>query len=834
MRVSWKTIFLMFAYTVANSLFAQTQDNIFKPIKPKPTYKTAKINQAPKIDGIPNDECWKSLPIATDFIAFEPKPHIPSELRTEVRVGYDDAAIYLCAYLYDDPKKILKELGQRDQIDVAADFFNFGLDTYDDNQSAQRFGVTAAGVQADSRITPGGQGMDFNWDVVWQSAVTIQADGWVVEYRIPYSALRFPKKAVQQWGVQFTRVTKRLGEQATWSQINPKESGFVQFYGDLEGIENIAPPLRLSFSPYVAGNISRDPSGDDYINSRGFNGGLDVKYGINESFTVDMTLIPNFGQVQSDNKQLNLSPFEVRFDERRPFFTESTDLFTMGDLFYSRRLGGTPTRYSNVSGALKDNETIKKNPSETQLYNATKLSGRTNGNWAIGVLNAVGAPMYAEIENEVTGTKRLYQTAGLTNYNIFTIQKVLKNNSDVSFTNANTLRQGDERDANVSALRFKLRDKKNVYELQGSGRMSQVFEPNQSVVRGKTFSLGGGKVSGNFNWGGGVDFSDDNWDPSDLNIFYGNNTISTGCNVSYNTYEPKGKFLQTSTWLNLNYNRRYKPSLYGEFNVNQGFFGKFKDQSTLNYNIYSSPLWYYDYFEARVNGRRYYHNPFAFLNVNYSTDSRKKFYMNFNIGYGDFLDSEKGRFVGTSINPNWRVSNRFNLGWDIRLEKDQKNYGHISRTSDAIDADITFGGRRIQTIVNSFSTSYKFNATNNITFRARHYWRQLVYQGFYQLQVDGTLKPRTWTGSHDLNYNLFNIDLVYNRQFAPGSFLNVIWKNNIFNYAPSERAQDYGYRYNLQKTLESPESNSLTVKLIYYFDYLDLKRMRKALAVRKN
>jgi hypothetical protein len=99
--------------------------------------------------------------------------------------------------------------------------------------------------------------------------------------------------------------------------------------------------------------------------------------------------------------------------------------------------------------------------------------------------------------------------------------------------------------------------------------------------------------------------------------------------------------------------------------------------------------------------------------------------------------------------------------------------------------------------------------------------------------MDGTLKPRTWTGSHDLNYNLFNIDLIYNRQFAPGSFLNVIWKNNIFNYAPSERAQDYGYRYNLQKTLESPESNSLTVKLIYYFDYLDLKRMRKALEVRK-
>jgi Domain of unknown function (DUF5916)/Carbohydrate family 9 binding domain-like len=827
MRIFQKTALFIALSATLSSLFAQNQENIFKPIKPKPTYKTSKITNPPKIDGIPNDECWKSLPIATNFIAFEPKPNTPSDLKTEVRVGYDDNAIYLCAYLYDDPNKILHELGQRDQMDVAADFFNFGLDTYDDNQSAQRFGVTAAGVQADSRIAPGSQNMDFNWDVVWESAVTLQADGWVVEYRIPYSALRFPKKKVQQWGVQFTRVTRRLGEQATWSQINPKESGFVQFYGDLEGIENIEPPLRLSFSPYIAGSVSRDPTDNGYTNSRSFNGGLDLKYGLNESFTLDMTLIPNFGQVQSDNKQLNLSPFEVRFDERRPFFTESTDLFTMGDLFYSRRLGGTPTRYNDAAMQLKPNEVLKKNPSETQLYNATKLSGRTNGNFAIGVLNAVAAPMYAEIENDLTGTKRLYQTAALTNYNIFTIQKVLKNNSDISFTNASTLRDGNERDANVSALRFKLRDKKNRYELQGNGRLSQIFELNQPVSRGRNFNIGGGKVSGNFNWGAGVEFIDDKWDPNDLNIFYGNNFISSGLNIGYNTYEPKGIFLQTQSWLNLNYNRRYKPSLYAEFNINQGVWAKFKNQSTFNYSFFSNPFWYYDYFEPRVNGRRYYHNPFAFFNLNYGTDNRKSFYANFNLGYGDFLGKESGIFTGFSVNPNWRINDKFKLDWNLRWEKDRLNYGHIHHSSDDVNADITFGARGIKTIINTLSMSYKFDATNNITFRARHYWRQLVYQGFYQLQMDGTLQPRTWTNTYDLNYNIFNIDMVYNRQIAPGSFLNIIWKNNIFNSNQSDRVQYQGYGYNFQKTMESPESNSLTIKLIYYFDYLNLKQMAK-------
>ncbi|MEN9610269.1 MAG: hypothetical protein RLZZ628_1083 [Bacteroidota bacterium] len=827
MRIFLRTALFIALSATLNSLFAQNQDIVFKPIKPKPTYKTSKITNLPKIDGIPNDECWKSLPIATDFIAFEPKPNTPSDLKTEVRVGYDDNAIYLCAYLYDDPNKILHELGQRDQVEVAADFFNFSLDTYNDDQSAQRFGVTAAGVQADSRIAPGSQNVDFNWDVVWESAVTIQADGWVVEYRIPYSALRFPKKKTQQWGVQFTRITRRTGEQATWSQINPKESGFVQFYGDLEGIENIEPPLRLSFSPYIAGTVSRDPTDNGYTNSRSFNGGLDLKYGLNESFTLDMTLIPNFGQVQSDNKQLNLSPFEVRFDERRPFFTESTDLFTMGDLFYSRRLGGTPTRYYDVGNQLGVNEVVKKNPSETQLYNATKLSGRTNGNLAIGVLNAVAAPMYAEIENELTGTKRTYQTSVLTNYNIFTIQKVLKNNSDVSFTNASTLRQGDERDANVSALRFKLRDKKNKYELQGVGRLSQIFEVNKATSVGKNFAFGGGKVSGNFVWGGGVEFTDDKWDPNDLNIFTGNNLVSTGLNIGYNTYEPKGVFLQTQSFMGVNYNQRYKPFLYADFGINQGVWAKFKNQSTFNYNIFSMPFWYYDYFEPRVNGRRYYHNPFAFINLNYGTDSRKTFYSNFNLAHGNFLGKEDGAYTSISVNPNWRVSNRFNLAWNLRFDKDQLNYGYVSRTSDDVNAEITFGGRGIKTIINTLSMSYKFDATNNITFRARHYWRQLVYKGFYELQLDGTLKPKAWANTDDLNYNLFNIDMVYNRQIAPGSFLNIIWKNNIFNSDQSDQVQYQGYGYNFQKTLEAPESNSLTIKLIYYFDYLNLKQMAK-------
>ncbi len=241
--------------------------------------------------------------------------------------------------------------------------------------------MSPAGINSDN----GGE--DFTWNAVWKSGAVIHEDGWSFEMFIPYSAIRFGKKDVQNWGMNITRRRRKTEQQYTWNPIDINVNGFLTQEGLWTGITNIKPPVRLQFSPYFSVYANHFPSGspDNKKLTSQVNGGLDLKYGINQAFTFDATLIPDFGQVQSDNQVLNLSPFEVKFNENRSFFTEGTELFSKGNLFYSRRIGGTPFHlydaYNNVNG----NEEVVKNPSESKLINASKISGRTQKGLGIGV-----------------------------------------------------------------------------------------------------------------------------------------------------------------------------------------------------------------------------------------------------------------------------------------------------------------------------------------------------------------------------------------------------------------------------------------------------------------
>jgi hypothetical protein len=256
--------------------------------------------------------------------------------------------------------------------------------------------------------------------------------------RIPYSALRFTSSEGQTWGLNITRRRNKTGQQYMWNPVDPKVNGFINQEGLWRGIEKIDAPIRLSFSPYFSTYVNHYPyktAGKKDVTSS-VNGGMDVKYGITDAFTLDMTLIPDFGQVQSDNQVLNLSPFEVRYNENRAFFTEGTELFNKGNLFYSRRIGSRPLHYWDVYGQLNTDEEVIKNPSESKLINATKISGRTKGGLGIGFFNALTKPIHATVEDNAK-QKREIETAPLTNYNIIVFDQTLKNNSSVSFINTN-------------------------------------------------------------------------------------------------------------------------------------------------------------------------------------------------------------------------------------------------------------------------------------------------------------------------------------------------------------------------------------------------------------
>jgi len=377
------------------------------------TTVAVKVTQAPKIDGVLDDGVWANAPVLGDFIQNSPTFGLPCSQKTEVRIVYDNTAIYVGAYLYDDPALIRKQFTARDgeqQTDV--DYFSIFFDTYNDKQNGFQFLVTTANVQTDARLTPSftgdfGSYGDKTWDAVWESKVSMQPDGWTVEMRIPYISLRFAKKDVQDWGLQLLRFMRRNNESNFWSPVNPKVNGFVNQFGAFTNLQNIVPPLRLSFSPYVTTGYRTTPVGNTYLNEWLRNGGMDVKYGINESFTLDATLIPDFGQVISDNVVNNLTPYEVQFQENRQFFTEGTEIFNKAKLFYSRRVGAMPGGYYDVLGIADADPNIEivKNPSRTQLYNAIKFSGRTKKKLGIGIFNAVTAPIHAIIRDRTTMTR---------------------------------------------------------------------------------------------------------------------------------------------------------------------------------------------------------------------------------------------------------------------------------------------------------------------------------------------------------------------------------------------------------------------------------------------
>ena len=402
----------------------------FNSFSQKKTLVSKSTTESIVVDGKINEKVWISAAVASEFIMFEPdngKPISPDK-RTEVKIVYDNTAIYISALLYDnEPDKIQKEITNRDVFGVS-DHFSVYINGFNDGQQDFRFFVSAAGVQMDCLATEDFE--DFTWDAIWDSEVIITEFGWVVEMKIPYAALRFGKAEKQVWGLNFMREIKRDVQKYTWNRVDTKIGAIIPQAGILEGIENIQTPTRLFLIPYTSAYYQQSDIGSD----RTFKAGLDIKYGINDSFTLDAILIPDFGQTKFDNAILNLLPFEQKFEENRPFFTEGTDLFNKGNLLYSRRIGGEPTTIPNTSDA----EEITNYPSTVNLLNAVKISGRTEKGLGIGFLNAVTEKTRATIFNNDTQEFRKEVIEPLTNYNMIVLDQRFNQNSSVTFVNANT------------------------------------------------------------------------------------------------------------------------------------------------------------------------------------------------------------------------------------------------------------------------------------------------------------------------------------------------------------------------------------------------------------
>lgn len=811
-------LFLLFPCSV---LFAQQK-----------TLQAVKVPVPPKLDGILDDAAWQNVPVAKDFIMNFPDYGKPSIQPTEVKVVYTDEAIYIGAFLHDDPNLIKKQLTQRDKEQFQdADNFGVTFDTYHDQQNAFEFIVTSANVQSDAKISSsnngndngdGNGGDDYNWDAVWDSRIAITDKGWSIEMKIPYSAIRFAKKDVQEWGINFYRFIRRTNEKSYWNPVNPKISGILNQEGLLTGLKDLSPPLRLSLLPYVSTGYRTVPTNQGDINSFLHSGGMDVKYGINQAFTLDVTLIPDFGQVQSDNIVLNLSPYEKFYDENRPFFTEGTELFNKAGIFYSRRVGNTPGGYYDaLSIAADSNYTILKNPSATQLYNGTKFSGRTENGLGIGIFNAVTAPMYATFQDE-KGNKIDYQTEPLANYNIIVLDQSLKNRSSVTFTNTNVIRNGNARDANVTAVNLSLFDKKNNYNFQTSGYFSYVtgLDPHNGYKTSSSFE----KVSGSWQWGVFNNIESKTYDPNDLGILQAPNEFTNGGYISWDQFSATKLFNQRHYEFDVQYTNQLVPFAFNQLELDWNFTHIFKNFWDATLQINNHPFSDHDFYELRTPGRVLNRSPFTYFQLNGSTDSRKKIFVNYQLAYANLSPQKDDPYYNYDLGFRYRFNPKLSVSIEGNKEFDKGNIGWVY--NDPLTNEPIIGLRSVTQFTTSLNAIYYFQSRMNISFRARHYWSKVAYHEFFDVLPDGNSLPRAFADGYDENFNAFNIDMFFTWDFRLGSRLIIAWKNGL---GPDASIPGYPYEkytQNFKEIFSVPHSNEISVKFVYYIDAQNLFKKR--------
>lgn len=786
-----------------------------------------KTNQPPVIDGSLNDVAWTNLPTATGFIQNFPTYGQPASKRTVVKIIYDNSAIYIGAYLYDDPALIRRQITARDEEQLKdLDYFSVFLDTYHDLQNGFQFLVTSSNVQTDARLAPNqvlspGEYGDKTWDAVWDSKISIVEDGWTVEMKIPYLSLRFANKDAQNWGLQFQRVIRRNNEISFWNPVDPQDNGFVNQFGILANLMNVKPPLRLSFSPYVSTGVRSIPTSDGFNTDALLSGGMDVKYGINESFTIDATLIPDFGQVVSDNVVNNLTPYEVKFDENRPFFTEGTEIFNKSGLFYSRRVGATPSGYDFILDSASSNPNIDvlKNPARTKLYNALKFSGRTNDKLGIGFFNAVSAPMYATIRNKTTGERSKILTESLANYNIIVLDQALQGRSYVTFTNTNVIRNGEGRDANVSGLDFSLFDKRNRLNLKGYAHFSKIFSDDDS--EGYNTNLRFAKVSGKIRYRLENTLRSEDYDPTDLGFQQTNNqNINLGL-ISYNQLSPTRSFLSYTYSFIVQHRQLFRPGKFNDItfqSIGTWVLKNFWDVSLSAQYLPDQ----HDYFVVGKPFEKYARRPqYGALNLYGNTDNRKKLLVNYNLLVSDFFKNPEKKYYLLEGGLRYRFSNQLTMEFSHRYEM-ETDYIVPYRRDLLGQPRIAFVDFKDVTSV--LSGIYNFTPRINLTLRARHYWSHVPYKRIAYLDDKGYPVSSMFLSNNVVNVNYLNIDGFFTWDFRYGSRLIVGYKNWLGDNENVDGVQNTRYFSNLGKSFDLHYAKEFTIRFIYFLDYNQLRR----------
>jgi len=805
---------------------------------------------APVLDGKTDDLTWRDAQVIDQFLEYEPKKGAETRFKTEVRVTYDDKNLYILARMYDPaPDSIVSLLSRRD-VRTQSEQLKIMIDSYHDRRTGYEFCVNPAGVKRDFYVYDDNN-EDPTWDAVWDVATRIDSLGWVAEFRIPFSQIRFNNIEDHTFGFMVVRDVARTSARISWPLYDHEKQGYFSQMGDLSGIRGLSAPRRLEVMPYVVTKNETRPSGSSFNHPQSVSAGADLKYGLSSNLTLDATINPDFGQVEADPSVLNLSAFEQFFEERRPFFLEGAGIFSFrtacGDidtqctgLFYSRRIGRSP----QLSGIYGD----EASPMNTTILSAAKVGGRLGRGLSVGFLDAVtqreqgagGATIepqtnYAvarlqqslfggtgDIGTMITALDRSLdtQSAPYLRNSAYTggvdlRKRFLNKNYELTAYVAGSLVRGSQ-----EAITSTQRD--GVHRYQRPDDNIQ-FDPNRTSLSGNAERLTISKFGGGVTrfqsvyqrFSPGFETNDVGFQPrADEQMF--RNWFALQFNdpkkafrrafFNFNTFQTwTTAGLPTNMSLNTNWHVQFPNQMWGHIGGNFGnFTPTYADREARGGPAVRRSQDYDVWTGVEGDGRNKW-TPYLFAGT-----------------YGSDAGQSSGRWINPSV--DFRVSSRFSasLGANYETQINDNQWVDNFGVSGVDTTHYTFA--RLDQ--NTLSLSSRLNFTASPTLSLQFYAQPFITTGKYSdwrelanpraEKYEGRYKPYLGGDPGGFDFKELRSNTVVRWEYRPGSTLFFVWQQG--RELSSDQPSEFNFRHDIGNLFSLHPSNTLLVKASYWFN----------------
>ena len=862
---SFSIIFIAFAAKAQDFNYTLSDDSLVnKYASIRRVYSATRTDLKPKIDGKLDDECWKLLGAwDSDFIQQQPHQAKEPSQETEIKILYDDKYLYVGIICHDnEPGGISPILGRRDDFGVG-DVTGIAFDSYNDNQTAFEFDLTAAGQKVDI-MHMGEYGWDLNWNAVWDGKTSVGDSAWYAEMRIPFTQLRFSKVEEHVWGMHVWRWIRRFQEESQWKLIPVDAPAMVYIFGELQGIKNIPYGRNFEVMPYLKEKLVTNSD-----NKTQFGAGIDGKVGITSNFTLDYTINPDFGQVEADPSVLNLTSYEVFYDEKRPFFLEGNNIFEYNtdndQLFYSRRIGHAPS----YEPAFGDEESLRM-PDNTSIINALKLSGKNKSGLSLGIINSMTSKEFATIKSD--NYEKDVAVEPFTNYFIGRIKKDYNNgNTTIGAIVNSTIRKIDDsqleflaNNSLVGGLGFEHNWQNRKYYVSAKSFASQVngeqtaiaalqcssqhlyqradadylmYNPELKALNGWGGELSGGKRSGKFRLIGDLNWRSPGVDFNDIGYMRQADYIKEEVNAIYNVNKPKGILLKYYLMLR----QRHQWSYGGEDQLdrlNAQFQFGFKNYWSLSFDLVKE----FNVFDTRQlrGGPALRIDDKSSFGVSLQTNNSKPLMLATRLVFNKFDDNIT--FKNTyDFSVTWLINNRINLVASTGLVQEVDNSQYITQQPVGGVQQYFVGKIDRRTLYATLRAEYFITPELSLQYYGSPYASIGKFLDFRRVEqsrsasLDERYSPlnivennsEKWvvdenenviinlnTESPDFNYQEFRSNFVLRWEYKTGSTLYFVWTNTCFNYEDRYNPSVWNSFKNIS---ELRAQNAFLIKLSYWF-----------------